>query len=853
MSGVGCALVIAVTGLIVIVAMSRTESFTADATRSFSDTLPEWAQESIIALHQRGIIQGYSDGRFGSEDSLTRGQIITLLYRILRGNGFIDPPRGCPQVYRDVPVDHYAFTAVCVFRAQGWLPGEGDFHADEKATRSMAAAFIRGVFHSVLESAPGADMPSASSFRDVPLNHTYAEDVAFASRLRLMTGYPDGRFGPEDPLTRAQAATVLHRLIMTLETRGVEELSGYNPDTRMEGAPAAQPVARLEIPKGALPPGVKSEDVSVRSIANGGWELRPDGLALQAPLELVLTIPTPSLIIPILYHQARDGSVEVLSDIDVSYDAESSLETVRASLTHFSSVYIYAGSITIEAPHELGTHYIGDSFKYPIYITAVAPEVVRDNYIVDFTLIRSGVLSDGVYVANNVVTPERHYYVPVKFTVRHDDPFAANVTFTCVNKGLAFMAYTVALTAKLEGTKKISFAPRFTGVDFEPQEVSMMITRTAGAECKGQPKSAAPFITGRNEPDGNAPAGDGVCPKPALDCQAIKRDCDYTEMLLEQRTKECDARWEDACDADLEKLINSLRSCMKRYEACLVRTKYKECVKKYAGSSSTSSSEASADIPIATPPSHDVDEQCKGVLDECDELERQYKDIEEQIRALREICAEETINKKVCLDALATNENKLASLAKELDRCRKRFKYQDCKKYGTVGGAANASAPWRSEPAPGHPLIDVDGASDGTGTSGERTSASSVRSIPSSSSTVSSVAQLSLGMWEFLDIDRDWQRTDTLPFGHRVHLIVARDPQRDLSFDVRQYLPISLMLFVNGAPVWEGRVEGDANSVCRDATGCSIDGPLMSSSWQGKSLELIAVGRTGELLARHRQ
>lgn len=48
-------------------------------------------------------------------------------------------------------------------------------------------------------------------FSDVPDDHTHAEGVHWASDHRLVSGYPDGSFRPDDSLTRGQLATILHR------------------------------------------------------------------------------------------------------------------------------------------------------------------------------------------------------------------------------------------------------------------------------------------------------------------------------------------------------------------------------------------------------------------------------------------------------------------------------------------------------------------------------------------------------------------------------------------------------------------------------------------------------------------
>lgn len=53
----------------------------------------------------------------------------------------------------------------------------------------------------------------ASSFADVDNQEWYVTPIEWANATGAMTGYDDGTFGPNDPLTRGQAATILYRYL----------------------------------------------------------------------------------------------------------------------------------------------------------------------------------------------------------------------------------------------------------------------------------------------------------------------------------------------------------------------------------------------------------------------------------------------------------------------------------------------------------------------------------------------------------------------------------------------------------------------------------------------------------------
>ncbi|MBI4067050.1 hypothetical protein HY407_01600, partial [Candidatus Gottesmanbacteria bacterium] len=97
------------------------------------------------------------------------------------------------------------------------------------------------------------------------------------------------------------------------------------------------------------------------------------------------------------------------------------------------------------------------------------------------------------------------------------------------------------------------------------------------------------------------------------------------------------------------------------------------------------------------------------------------------------------------------------------------------------------------------------------------------------------------GFFEFIDLSTG-QKVDYIS-GIKPHIIVATsgDP------DVRNWLPIRLELKVNGDSVWNGKIEGDPSVVCRGSTGCSMDGPNVTTEFN--SITLTAYSNNGQAVA----
>ncbi len=67
------------------------------------------------------------------------------------------------------------------------------------------------------------DAKADLAFPDVPENDWYAEAVRWAAENGITSGYPDGRFGPDDAMTREQMAAVLYRFA---QSKGYDTSAG---------------------------------------------------------------------------------------------------------------------------------------------------------------------------------------------------------------------------------------------------------------------------------------------------------------------------------------------------------------------------------------------------------------------------------------------------------------------------------------------------------------------------------------------------------------------------------------------------------------------------------------------------
>ena len=160
----------------------------------------------IAYVSQKGLMSGKGGGVFKPQDPVTRGQLVTILYRL----------EGQPAVsgvgFSDVAAGSYCEKAVKWAAATGITTGGNDglFRPNDSITREQLATFLyRYNRHKGYFTLAFADL---STFPDVGSVSSYAKDaLSWANGAKLVNGTGDGRLNPSGGATRGQAAAILHR------------------------------------------------------------------------------------------------------------------------------------------------------------------------------------------------------------------------------------------------------------------------------------------------------------------------------------------------------------------------------------------------------------------------------------------------------------------------------------------------------------------------------------------------------------------------------------------------------------------------------------------------------------------
>ena len=183
---------------------------------SFADIAGHWAREDVEALAARMAVGGTGGGRFEPDRSVTRAEFVAMLVRAFGLSASGGTAAGDTR-FIDVPSGAWYASAVNAAARAGWIEGYGDgrFGPDDPVTREQMAVVLARAFPAGKADAGGADAKEAivSRFFDAGDVSGWARDaVAAVAAAGRLNGYPDGRFRPRQPATRAEAAVVVKRL-----------------------------------------------------------------------------------------------------------------------------------------------------------------------------------------------------------------------------------------------------------------------------------------------------------------------------------------------------------------------------------------------------------------------------------------------------------------------------------------------------------------------------------------------------------------------------------------------------------------------------------------------------------------
>ena len=150
-------------------------------------------------------IVGYGNGEVRPQNNITRAEVATIFFRLLTDD-VRDENLTKTNRYSDVAATSWYNTAVSTLSSMGIITGypDGTFRPNAAITRAEFAA-IAARFDS------NGDKTTAK-FSDIA-THWAKDEISIAYNNGWITGYPNGTFGPQRDITRAETMTLVNRVL----------------------------------------------------------------------------------------------------------------------------------------------------------------------------------------------------------------------------------------------------------------------------------------------------------------------------------------------------------------------------------------------------------------------------------------------------------------------------------------------------------------------------------------------------------------------------------------------------------------------------------------------------------------
>ncbi len=193
----------------------------------------------------------------------------TIEVTFMASSGHVNPQTGV--AFKDVSENDWFYDSVYNVVNNGWFAGASDkaFAPHLSTTRGMIATVLHRV-----ENEPTAT--AASIFEDVASGAYYTSGVNWAQENSIVSGYGNGKFGPQDNITREQMAAILYRYA---QVKGYDITKTTSPDSFSDAGSVS--TYAVDPMKWAIANGLIT--------GKGNGVLDPKGEATRAQVAAILT------------------------------------------------------------------------------------------------------------------------------------------------------------------------------------------------------------------------------------------------------------------------------------------------------------------------------------------------------------------------------------------------------------------------------------------------------------------------------------------------------------------------------------------------------------------------------------
>ena len=188
----------------------------AETVRNYRGTTPDLLNDSD---HFAYVI-GYMDGNVRPYGLISRAETTTIFFRLLK-DSVRDGNLLTSNTYTDVADDYWANTAISTMTGLGIVQGRSTTTFDPKAP------ITRAQFAAICARFDTGKSSGEQTFSDIQ-GHWAEKYIQRAAELGWIKGFEDGTFRPDTYITRAQAMTMINRVLNRIPEDESDLLPGMN-------------------------------------------------------------------------------------------------------------------------------------------------------------------------------------------------------------------------------------------------------------------------------------------------------------------------------------------------------------------------------------------------------------------------------------------------------------------------------------------------------------------------------------------------------------------------------------------------------------------------------------------------
>ena len=189
----------------------------ASANAQFKDLTPmHWCYAKIMDFYERGYVDGYGDGTFLPDDTITRAEYVKIV------NNFFGYPKGDPEKLEFSDVDKKEWFAPYVAEAvsRGYIEGydDGTFKPEEPIRRQEATVILSRILNIHEENYSENHEDGMAQYSDgKDIDEWAYKAIHSYSVHNFINGYPDKTVRLKRNVTRAETVELLNLLEQKVE------------------------------------------------------------------------------------------------------------------------------------------------------------------------------------------------------------------------------------------------------------------------------------------------------------------------------------------------------------------------------------------------------------------------------------------------------------------------------------------------------------------------------------------------------------------------------------------------------------------------------------------------------------